>query len=196
MSEYIAEQFTHNGYTVKIIQDHDAQAPNDDGDDNGLFLVTTKNRHFQVLQNGDDAQACYADKDLRRTHWVFPVYAYVHSGVALSLDREGQFADMWDSGHIGFVFAAKSEWRYQYRERKKCVSAFKAAGSLVEQWNQYLSGDVYGFEITTPDGRDVDSCWGHYGLDWAIQAAKDAVPVEPAPVGGDSEDDSFEEVLS
>ena len=164
MSEYIGDTFKHNGYTVKLIADNDAESPRD-WYDNGLFIVTTrpwqalptlllsksnsrsKNRYFEVLHDGQDARECMEDKELRKTHWVFPVFAYIHSGVALSLGRGGQFSDMWDSGHIGFVFAAKSEWRYQIRDTKKQGSARKAASTLVETWNQYLSGDVWGLSL-------------------------------------------------
>jgi len=195
MSEYIGDTFKHNGYTVKLIADNDAESPRD-WDDNGLFIVTTKNRYFEVLHDGQDARECMEDKELRKTHWVFPVFAYIHSGVALSLGRGGQFSDMWDSGHIGFVFAAKSEWRYQTRDTKKQGSAHKAARAEVETWNQYLSGDVWGYVIETPDGDDIDSCWGFYGLDNARNEAISCVPKEPAPVGGESEDEALEETLA
>lgn len=191
---YIAETFEHNGYTVKLIADEDAQSPEEYGDD-GIFVVTTRNRYFEVLHDKQDARACMEDKDLRQRYWIFPVQAYIHSGVALSLGTQGQFSDPWDSGHIGFVFCAKSEWRYRTRETRRCVSARKAAETHIEVWNQYLSGDVWGYVIETPEGEDVDSCWGFYGLDYARQEAKDAVPETPALVGGESEE-AFEECLA
>ena len=33
----------------------------------------------------------------------------------------------------------------------------------VETYNQYLTGDVYGFILEKPDGEHIDSCWGFYG---------------------------------
>jgi hypothetical protein len=45
---------------------------------------------------------------------------------------------------------------WTYTEEK----AYKVAQSLIEEWNQYLSGDVYGFSSDDLD----DSCWGFYGL--------------------------------
>lgn len=195
MSEYIAETFEHNGYTVKLIADQDAQAPDEYGDDN-VILVTTRNRYFERLHNGDDAPALDADREFNKRYWAFPVYAYIHSGVALSLGRGGQFADPWDSGRIGTLFLAKSEWRYRTRNLKKAWSAERYAKAHIEEWNQYLSGDVWGFVIETPDGEDVDSCWGHYGIDYARQCAIDAVPAEPALVNEVSEDEAMEESLA
>jgi hypothetical protein len=50
---------------------------------------------------------------------------------------------------------------------------------MVETWNQYLSGDVYGFIIEDGEGTDVDSCWGFYGLETVKQEAISAVPENP-----------------
>jgi hypothetical protein len=40
--------------------------------------------------------------------------------------------------------------------------ALKAAEGLIEEWNQYLSGDVYGYKIFELD-EEIDSCYGFYG---------------------------------
>ncbi len=34
----------------------------------------------------------------------------------------------------------------------------------MNEWNDYLSGNVYGYTVTDADGEDTDmSCWGFYG---------------------------------
>lgn len=43
----------------------------------------------------------------------------------------------------------------------------------MDEWNQYLSGDVYGYVIEH-NGEHVDSCWGFYGLDNCKQEAVDS----------------------
>ncbi len=179
MEEYVESVTTHNGYTIKIIADSDAQPPDEDGDD-GRFIVTTRNRYFEKLHNGNDAQACMEDKELVKKYWTFPLYMYAHSGVALSLGREYPFNDEWDSGQVGFVFMAKSEWKYRERDTKGCWGALRSAQSYVEACNQYLSGDVWGYVIEDADGSDVDSCWGFYGLDYCKQEALSCVPAEPS----------------
>jgi hypothetical protein len=56
--------------------------------------------------------------------------------------------------------------------------ARKCAEGLVETWNQYLWGDVWGYVITDSDGEEVESgsCWGFYGLDACIEEAKATCP--------------------
>lgn len=197
MSEHIAETWVKSGLRVKLIADADAAAPNEWRDD-ALFIVTTHNRYFELRHNGMNAAECEDDKDLARDYHVFRLNAYIHGGVALSLSNSGQFSDPWDSGQIGFVYVSKSEWRYRERTIKKCVSARKAADGYVETWNQYLSGDVWGYVIETEteretetddtdgagdgagdgDGELVDSCWGFYGLDYARAEATSALNTE------------------
>lgn len=168
MSEPV-EQFSHCGLTVKIYQDEDAQSPREYGDE-GLFIVAN-HRDFYVPEPGekrvtDDYETIV--NRWKKTHWVFPLEAYIHSGVVLALSHEGNFPDrQWDVSQLGAVFVAKKEWNTKAKARK-------AALQYVETWNQYLSGDVYGYVIEDEDGNNLESCWGFYGLEYATQEAKQA----------------------
>ena len=175
------ETFELNGYTVNIIYDSDAESPSKNSDDEErriCFLTTTNNRYFVVRVDGFNPEDLEDEErlaEVEKTHHVYPLYAYIHSGVALSLGRSGQFSCPWDSGRIGSVFITKDT--SEITEPEKC------AEGLVEQWNQYLSGDVWGYEIEDPDGVHVDSCCGFYGLEYCKEEARNAVPdVTPVPL--------------
>ena len=170
------EVIKHEGLVVKIYQDTDTQGPESWGDDNG-FLVhyhrDFQQEHESVLVE-DDLRDLYQGnvtdntKELKRKYHIFSVSAYIHSGVHLTLGnvRFAYDSGGWDTSHVGAVFCAKSEW-------KTVKKAEKFAEGLIESWNQYLSGDVYGFVVEGPDvenagsGSDIDSCWGFYGLEYA-----------------------------
>lgn len=187
MSEYVESTTTVRGYTVKIIQHADAESPGD-RDDTGAFIVTTRNRYFEVLQGRDsrgrggrDAHEVMQDKDFVKKYYVFPLFAYIHSGVALSLgNTDYPFDCQWDGGQIGFVFCARDEWKYRNRKVKGCNGARNYAEGMVTEWNSYLSGDVWGYVIEDANGEHVDSCWGFYGLDYAKSEAMSNVPDEPS----------------
>ncbi len=159
------ETIEYKGYTIEIQPDTDAQSPDDWGDED-LFLITTRNRYFEVQRDGfsmDDAR----DGQYKKDYPVLRLMAYIHGGVALSLGSGGQFSDPWDSGQIGYVLVKK---RQGFRNIRK------AAESLVNEWNQYLSGDVWGYSVTDENGDDTDiSCWGFYGQEYAIQEAKQEI---------------------
>jgi len=85
---------------------------------------------------------------------VFPLSAYIHSGVALYMGNHKVCP--WDSCQVGAVLVAKSEF-------KNKAKAEKVASGLVEIWNDYLSGNVYRYVIVDDNEDEVDSCWGYYG---------------------------------
>lgn len=160
------ETIIHKGVTIEIHQDQDAQSPSEWGDKD-LFLVAN-HRDFYVPEPGEKRITDDAETLVERwkdTHWIFPLEAYIHSGVVLALSHEGNFPDrQWDVSQLGFVFCSKKEWRLR-------KSARKAALSLVGEWNEYLSGDVWGY-VVDPDGDNEESCWGFYGFDYCVSEAK------------------------
>ena len=161
------EEFKMGRFTVTIEQDSDPQSPQEEGD-TGLFLVA-RHRDFYVPEPGEERITETAETLVKkyRNHWAFPIEAYIHSGVALAFSHQGNFPDRsWDVSQVGFIFASKEEWRLR-------KSATKAAKAYMETWNQYLSGDVYGYIIRSEDGKE-ESCWGFYGLDYCKEAAREA----------------------
>ncbi len=155
----------HYGIEIEIEQDTDAQSPSEN-QDNGLFLVAN-HRQFFVQEPGEKSRQIDFDELLERfkkTHWIFPLEAYIHSGVRLSFGSEGNFPDRrWDVSQLGFVFVSKKEWRLSKKAKA-------AAGALINEWNQYLEGDVWGY-IVDRQGEH-ESCWGFYGQDYCISEAK------------------------
>ena len=154
----------------QIKQDENALSPNEDGD-TGLFLVAN-HRGFYVAEPGEKRINCGAAElvqKYKKTHHIFPIEAYIHSGVILALSHEGNFCDrQWDVSQVGFIFVAKSEWRLN-------KSARKAAESFLTTWNQYLSGGVWRYVIEDEEGNHLDSCGGFYGKDYCESEAKSAM---------------------
>ena len=146
-------------------------------------------------------------KLIDKHYLILPLYLYDHSGITMST---GRFSCPWDSGQVGWIYCTKaeaikefaSEWKngelikLGKRLTKKARDlAFKALEQEVATYDQYLTGDVYGFVIEDSDGNDVDSCWGFFGLDYAIAEAKFNVPKEPCMVGGEGADEAMEATL-
>lgn len=178
-------------YTLEIVQDEYPESPDKWGD-NGLFLVY-EHRQFDVRRKGFEPRAIfdhlnaksYIERKQPQTinesletesyfedlndeydkYHIFQVNAYIHSSVSLSLGREYPFNDKWDTSTTGYVLVSKEL-------EKNIEGAQKAAESLIETWNQYLIGDVWGYEVSkitkceccgNEDKQIVDSCYGFYG---------------------------------
>jgi hypothetical protein len=172
-----------NGLTIKIFRDDNPESPDVWGDNN-LFLVgyhrdfsvdapkvktsqidtkTGKNistplfsefelkTYFECLEDKEDAGEV---GELFKKYHIFPLSAYIHSGVRLYMGTHK--VCQWDSCQVGAVLVAKEEWR----TRKQ---AEKVAQGLIENWNDYLSGNVYGYRIEDAEENDLESCWGFFG---------------------------------
>jgi hypothetical protein len=213
------EDIYYKGYKIKIRQDEFVGSPDDWGNED-LFLVYD-HREFTVKRDDFSPEDIYdylsiknallkedifqpkdeLEYDLKgyfdyeSKYWIFPVEAYIHSGVYLSL-FSGTKQCRWDSSVSGYILASKEEF-------KDLEIATNAAEGLLETWNQYLSGDVWGYIIEKSNAiytiskekfdrllfendlstlesefdvenewEEVDSCWGFYGEDAAINEAK------------------------
>ena len=198
------EIIDYKGYRIRIEQDDNYESPDMWGD-NELFLVYD-HRQFTVKRKDFEPQDIYENGlAYEKNYWIFPVEAYIHSGVHLSLFN-GTKQCRWDSSVSGYILASKEE--FEGLETAKIV-----AEGLIETWNQYLSGDVWGFIIEKPneyytiskkkissiltaddynndmipldsfiktsnldhDYEEIDSCWGFYGQEECIEEAKSII---------------------
>jgi hypothetical protein len=115
---------------------------------------------------------------------ILPLYLYDHSGITISTSS---FNDRWDSGQIGFVYVTKKSVREDYGVKrispKVSEKALKVLEGEVETYDQYLRGDVYGYEVykvkTCELGHEheeeMDSCWGYYGKECCMEEAESIV---------------------
>lgn len=170
---------TKDGYEVRYLTQDDNYDSPDDWGDNSLFLTgyhrdfsveskIVSKRDCQILVEDDldeDEQA--RKEELQKEYWTFGLEAYIHSGVRLAFRNMGNFPDrLWDVSFVGLIFADKKEFKTE-KDAENC------AKGLIDTWNMYLSGEVYGCikEIYDKDKQQIDHdiCWGYYGYKHAIE---------------------------
>jgi len=97
---------------------------------------------------------------------ILPLYLYDHGGTTISLNK---FACKWDSGQVGWIWATHQAIRDFYTLKKLTKVALAKALTMlqgeVEAYDEYLTGEVYGYTLTNTLGDEVDSCWGFSGYD-------------------------------
>ena len=98
-----------------------------------------------------------------------PVYAYVHSGVALSTTP---FSCDFDSGLSGFIACSREEAYEWYSGEMSDEMIYEILRSELEEFSKFLAGDVYVIKILV-DGEEKDVVGGHYGFDYAVSCAKE-----------------------
>lgn len=135
-----------------------------------------------TLPEWDDA----TDADAQRAQEVFdaqylrlPLYLYDHGGITM---RTTPFSCPWDSGQVGFIYVSRKRAAEEWGEDFIDVRVLAGLVDEVEEYDQYLTGEVYGFEIEkaetfektsrktgwteeVDEWSDYDSCSGFFGSD-------------------------------
>lgn len=166
MQNNLIETIEYKGKKIEIFYDQDATSPDEWGN-NDNFLVYD-HRQFNVERAGYRPREIFDHMNETKKmffdgYHVFVLYAYIHSGVSLSLGRGGYpFNDRWDVSSTGYVLVKreKGTWRR--------AQALKQAQFIVDDWNTYLGGEVYGYN------SDSGSCWGFYGPEGLKQMIEEA----------------------
>lgn len=155
---------------VKIVQDESPSSPREEFDQLGKMVC------FHGRYNLGDKHNYYSDEyngweELKRAIMkkenavaILPLYLYDHSGITMNTSG---FSCRWDSGQVGFIYMTKKEaienWgkkKYTKQVHEKALACLEAE---VNEYDQFISGEVYGFIHKDLVTKEKDSCWGFYG---------------------------------
>jgi len=163
----MAPQLNKKSITMdyQILQDTDIQDPRAAWDHIGV-MYCEHNTHT------------LGDKDAEHPKNVdhvcaLPLYLYDHSGITMNTTG---FSCPWDSGQVGAIYIPKvdaDEWlkpdgTYDMPAMEKILKA------EVTEYDQFLTGDVWGYVIENDEGEEVESCWGFYGESYCESMANEA----------------------
>lgn len=98
---------------------------------------------------------------------ALPIYLFDHSGQSISTSP---FSCRWDSGKIGYIYVDKktvlSEFGGKKVTKKLKEKVLNILNGEVETYNEYVEGNVYGFQVEDEDENIIESCYGFYGNDF------------------------------
>ena len=98
-----------------------------------------------------------------------PVYAYVHSGVALATTPS---SCGFDSGLSGFIACTPEDACAWYGNEMANTEILEVLRNEVEEFSKFLAGDVYVIRIIV-DGEEKEVIGGYYGFNYAVTCAKE-----------------------
>jgi hypothetical protein len=176
------ESFEHKGLTIKIEQDEYPQNPRKEFDYFGHMICF--HRNYDLGDSHDIKSSDFAGWAEIREYLIknedatviLPLYLLDHSGLWM---RTGTFSDVdsggWDSGQVGWIYAKRADILKEYSVKKITRKLLSQVESLLEsevkEYTQYLEGDVWHYDIETPEGETLDCCGGFYGFDFAKEQA-------------------------
>jgi hypothetical protein len=176
-------ELTLKNHKIKIIQDNDPTSPRED---DNLGIMVCFHGRYNLGDNHDYNKNNYdswneLEKAIEKNEKplaILPLYLYDHSGITIST---APFGCRWDSGQVGFIFTTREKvselmganvTRNSKKLREKLE---KQLIGEVETYDQYLTGDIYGYEIYDEEENLVDSCWGYYGQEECLKEAESIV---------------------
>ena len=176
--EQAVRTINYRGYEIRIYADDCPENPIKEWDVLGKYVCW--HRRYDLGNCTDFETPEEVREYAKKTgSMLFPLFMYDHGGICLSLSNSSYpFNDRWDAGQLGYILVKRQEAletlgkkRMSKKLRRKIAEIIEAE---VETYNSYLSGDVYGYVIEK-DGKQVDSCWGYYGLENVEEEARSIV---------------------
>jgi len=170
----ISHQAEDSKHRLTIHYDEDPINPREDCDNFGTMVC------FHGRYSLGDKHEFTIDglKEFIRTEKqivALPLYLYDHSGITMST---GRFSCPWDSGQVGYIYITHDEirrnWNIDRVTRRYRDWAESLLESEVKMYDQYLTGDVYGFVLEEKvecatcghvEYETIDICWGFFGSD-------------------------------
>jgi hypothetical protein len=166
-------------YRLKIYQDDNTDSPRS-WDNLGTMICFHRRYNLGDKHNysHEEGQELLKGKDICVS---LPLYLYDHSGITMNTTG---FSCRWDSGCVGFIYVTKEKVRKEYNVKRITQDIIdrvtKCLEGEVKTYDQYLTGEVYGYEVYKVEVCDkgceheefVDSCWGYYGYEECISEAK------------------------
>lgn len=191
----------YRGYKIKIEQDDMIESPRD-WDNLGTMCCWHRDYNLGDYQDPNRKKGYFRQSDIQHgkepnlfhepdqfVEWIekhqdeiaviYPLFLLDHSGLGISAGRYECDYGGWDTSRIGYIFVTKEQLRKEYNKKriseKLLEQARKCLLGEIDTYDQYLSGDVWWYEIADEHGEIVDSCGGFYGYQYCLDEAKSVI---------------------
>jgi len=163
---------------LEIYHDNDAESPREWDGNSGYFITVDskayspdKHEYLEriIRETGDEAEnqaghikmikkAVEDELSEGKVLAIYPITKYEHSGVVYKLGNISGF----DYSNNGFYIITDKTQKDSGVKKKDFEKVIKAELSLYNDW---ISGEIYGFNLYDENGEEVDSRSGFYGIE-------------------------------
>jgi hypothetical protein len=153
--------FILDNFTIKINQDDSGESPRN-WDNLGKMVCFHGKYDLGDKHNFIDPEAFEKFSSKNKSKLIIlPLYLYDHSGLSIAT---APFHCPWDSGQIGYIYAKRGSENLSEEQIKQILI------NEVKTYGQYLTGEVFAFEVLKND-EFVNAVCGYYGKEDCINEA-------------------------
>jgi hypothetical protein len=201
---YIVESIEYKKCHIELVADDNPESPREWCNVGTMLCRHSRYNLGDGYKNGKGSQPS-AEEILEITKrndviWL-PLYLYDHSGLSIRAgspsgdwtSSKGRFVgdgEGWDTSTVGIIYCTKEqvlkEWGKKRYTKALEEKAIKCLQGEVENYDNFLRGDVVGFVAKDPDGEQIDSCWGFYPDDSKGYGKRWEYPISEAKAAIDS----------
>jgi len=174
-----AETEIYKNHTITIEYDENPESPREWDNICEIHHWHRKYNLGDVRHTSTESVEAMLAKSKRQGDLVMALYCYEHGNITISLNSfygklpQGHYE--FDSGQVGFVVIRREKMLEEFGKKTFTAKLKKRAREIaeaeIETFDAYLRGEIYGYIIDD----DRDSCWGFYGIEDAIDEAKNTI---------------------
>jgi len=145
----------YRNYTIEIIHDDYADNPREIYDHIGSMVCF--HRRYCIGDKHSFSIEDLKEKIASDDYYYLPIYMMDHSGISIS---STSYQDKWDSGQVGYIILSKEK---AMEENIPAEHALNVLQNEIVEYNSFLTGETWGYQIISPKGEELDSCYSFYG---------------------------------
>jgi len=164
----LTQTLTKDNIIIEIHADEDPEDPRKSFDNVGVMACSHK--RYTLGDKQISTQEEY-DEIIKKCVVYRNLYLLDHSGLRM---QTYSFNDPWDSGEVGVIYVTREAIKKAFGDKgkprhKRLIDIIE---NEVKTFNDYLSGNVYGYivkkvsacgQCTQVTEEILDSCFGYYG---------------------------------
>tara|TARA_R110000772_G_scaffold47429_1_gene108412 strand:+ start:2536 stop:3099 length:564 start_codon:yes stop_codon:yes gene_type:complete len=161
------ETVSYKGIEIEINVDDYPSNPRVDWNNAGAMFCRHGSYDLGDSDHGIDDSECQSWSDVedliikkKKPLVILPLYLYDHSGITINTTG---FSCQWDSGQVGWTYITKAMCKNMGIDATDIENLIKVLINEVETYDDYISGNAYGFSISNE--LVEDSCSGYFGYD-------------------------------